>query len=483
MSDQASRRGKRRGGRNSALDRQAQPAQDLRRQQNLRLPVLSHDDAMAIHNGALRILEEIGVQIDDEATRKDLLENHDCRQNEDGYIRIPAARVDRALSSVPDKVELFDRNGQRVVDTTADRPAYCAGHNCVNILDHRSGDLRPGVLQDLANTAKTCEALPHIDVACSLGYPTDVPPEEEARRSVNTMMDNTVKPIAFTAHDEIKAEAIWHSMAERLGGWQALGDKPCGLDLTGPVSPLKLGDELCRRLQLGARNNLPVVCYPAIFPGMAGPITMAGVLAQSAAETLAGVVIHQIAAPGAPVLAGSSVLPMDMKSATIAYGGPEYMLGNLGGTDYYNAIGLPSWIGAGCSDSHCVDAQAAAEVGANLALASLAGTAFIHNLGFLSSGRTGSLEMLVLCDELIGWAARFAQGIEVTEETIGVDVVKRAAKDNSYLTDDHTTDRYLTESWYPPLSERSDAMFWKDAGAVTMQDKIKARLAEILDGA
>jgi trimethylamine--corrinoid protein Co-methyltransferase len=216
---------------------------------------------------------------------------------------------------------------------------------------------------------------------------------------------------------------------------------------------------------------------------MAGPITMAGVLAQSAAETLAGIVVHQIAAPGAPVLAGSSVLPMDMKSATIAYGGPEYMLGNLGGTDYYNAIGVPSWIGAGCSDSHCVDAQAAAEVGANLALAGLAGTAFIHNLGFLSSGRTGSLEMLVLCDELIGWAARFAQGIEVTEETIGVEVVKRAAKDNSYLTDDHTTERYLTESWYPPLSERSDAMFWKEDGSVTLQDKIKTRLAEILDAA
>mgnify|MGYP001181099709 FL=1 len=481
MSETATRRGKRRGGRNTALARDAQPAQDLRRTQNLRLPVIGQDKAMAIHNGALRILEEVGVKIDDEATRKDLLENHGCCADEDGYIQIPAERVSDALSTIPDRVLLHNRDGKQVVDTRSDTAAYCAGHNCVNVLDHRTGELRPGVLQDLANTAKVCEALPHLDVACTLGYPTDVPAEEEARSSVNAMMDNTIKPIAFTAHDEIKAQAIWQSMAERVGGWQALGDTPCGLDLTGPVSPLKLGDELCRRLQLGARNNLPVVCYPAIFPGMAGPITMAGVLAQSAAETLAGVVIHQIAAPGAPVLAGSSVLPMDMKTATIAYGGPEYMLGNLGGTDYYNAIGLPTWVGAGCSDAHAVDAQAASEVGANLVLANLAGTSFIHNLGFLSSGRTGSLEMLVLCDELAGWASRFAHGIEVTEETIGVEVVKRAAKDNTYLTDDHTTERYLTESWFPPMFERSDAMMWRDDGAVTMQDKIKARLAEILD--
>ena len=269
-------------------------------------------------------------------------------------------------------------------------------------------------------------------------------------------------------------------MADRLGGWQELSDRPCGLDLTGPVSPLRLGDELCRRLQLAARNQLPIVCYPAIFPGMACPITVAGALAQSAAETLAGVVIHQIAGPGAPVMAGSSVLPMDMKTATIAYGGPEYMLGNLGGTDYFNYIGLPSWIGAGCSDSHTVDAQAASEVGANMALASLAGTAFIHNLGFLSSGRTGSLEMLVLCDELAGWTSRFAHGYDADEDAVGVDVVKRAAKTNAFLTDSHTTDRYLSENWFPPMFERSDAGLWLESGARTMQDKIGDRLDEIL---
>ncbi len=463
-----------------ALARDARPAQDLRRAQNLRLPVLGRADAMAIHDGALRILEEVGVRIDDDETRGDLLDNRGCRQDEDGYVRIPAARVEAALKTVPGRVELYNRDGERAVDTAADRPAYCAGHNCVNILDFRTGELRPGVLNDLADSARVCEALPHLDVACSLGYPTDVDAEAEAVSSVATMMDNTVKPIAFTAHDEVKAEAIWRAMADRVGGWRALGDKPCGLDLTGPVSPLRLGDELCRRLRLAARGRFPIVCYPAIFPGMAGPITLAGVLAQSAAESLAGVVVHQIANPGAPVMAGSSVLPMDMKTATIAYGGPEYMLANLGGTDYYNAIGVPSWIGAGCSDSHAVDAQAASEVGANMALAGLAGTAFIHNLGFLSSGRTGSLEMLVLCDELAGWASRFAHGVEVDEDAIGVEVVKRAAKDNSFLTDEHTTARYMTESWFPPMFERSDSATWLASGARTMRDKIGDRLRDIL---
>ena len=119
-------------------------------------------------------------------------------------------------------------------------------------------------------------------------------------------------------------------------------------------------------------------------------------------------------------------------------------------------------------------------MGANMALAGLAGTAFVHNLGFLSSGRTGSLEMLVLCDELAGWAGRFAHGVETGEDAIGVEVVKRAAKDNSFLTDEHTTARYMTESWFPPMFERSDSAAWLAGGARTMRDKIADRLRDIL---
>ena len=229
------------------------------------------------------------------------------------------------------------------------------------------------------------------------------------------MIENTKKPAAFTGHDEVEANAIWSCLADAVGGWANLADKPCGLDLTGPVSPLKLGDEFCRRLKMAAERRLPVVCFPALFPGMSGPLTMAGSIAQSSAESLAGVVIHQLTNPGAPIMAGSSILPIDMRRADLAYGSPELMLAGIGAVDYFNSIGLPCWVGAGASDAHVPDLQAAAEVGANMALAALAETGFVHRLGFLSGGRTGSLEMLVLCDELASMTNGFAQGVVVDE--------------------------------------------------------------------
>jgi trimethylamine--corrinoid protein Co-methyltransferase len=92
-------------------------------------------------------------------------------------------------------------------------------------------------------------------------------------------------------------------------------------------------------------------------------VTLDGAIAQSSAEILAGLVVHQLEQPGAPVITASSILPMDMRSGGIAYGSPEYMMVGIGAVDFFDDLGVPTWIGAGCSDAHIVDAQAAAEAG------------------------------------------------------------------------------------------------------------------------
>ena len=480
MQETAGRMAQRSGGRRARRERSSEPAAPQRRDKRLTLTTIREANSAAIHKAVLRVLWEVGATVDDRATRDWLLADLDCREGEDGRLRFPPDLVERALESVPPRVVLYDRNGDLSVDTADRATNFCPGHNCVQVLDHETGEHRPASLQDIENTARVSEALPNIDAFASLGYPSDVPAEEEALITVQTLAGASRKPIVFTGHDEIEAEDIWTFLAGEAGGWDDLAAKPCGLDLIGPVSPLKLGEETCRRLRFAAERHLPVVCYPAIFPGMACPITLAGAIAQSSAESLAGVVISQMTAPGAPIMAGSSILPMDMRRADLAYGSPEYALGGLGGTDYLNHIGLPSWVGAGCSDAHDLDLQAAAEVGANMTAAALAGTTFVHNLGFLSGGRTGSLEMLVLCDELAGMVNRFAAGIVVDEDSIALEVIERAAPDNAFLTDPHTFARYETEMWIPGLFERSDVSIWLDSGSTPMRQRIKDKLNEIL---
>ncbi len=445
----------------------------------MRLKLLSGADSQAIHRAALKILSEIGILVMDRDTR-DMLRRAGCRESAEGYLLFNKELIDRTLDSVPSSMVLYDRNGQVAVDTSSPRPHFGPGLNCINVLDYRTGEHRLCSLKDIQETARLCDRLPNIDLAAGLGNPSDIPPSEQAMATVRALAEETLKPLAFIAHDEIEAEQIWSYLAELVGGWEALAARPFALDLTGPRSPLELGEEACRRLCFAARHRLPVVCYPALITGAGGPITLAGALAQSAAEILGGIVVHQMAEPGAPVISGSAILPMDMRSGQIAYGSPEYTLACLGAVDYFNHIGVPSWFGAGCSDAHTVDARAAAEAGMNLQTAVTSGTSFIHNLGFLSGGRTGSLEMLVLCDELAGMAKSYAAGIQVDEDTLAVDVTGRAYQDRSFLTDRHTLRHLRTAMWQPTLFRRVSMEEWRSSGSATMQERVRERLMDLL---
>jgi len=450
------------------------------KEQSHQVNVLNATDAASIHDAVLKILWEFGVLVEHTGARAMLLKQRGCQEGGNGRVKLPHDLVNQAISTVPKAIKLYDLNGRAMVDTSSKLPSYTPGHNCVRVLDHETRALRPCVLDDIRKTAIVCEKLPNIAMSCSLGYPGDVPAEDEALETLKMQLKHCSKPAIFLAHDDHIQSRIFNHLASLVGGMGNLADKPIAIELMGPISPLKLPEDFCQRVINGARARVPIVCYPATFPGMSSPISAAGAIAQSSAEAIAGIVVHQLTEPGAPVLSGSAVLPMDMRQADLAYGSPEYMLNGLGAADYFKHVGIPSWIGAGCSDSHDFDAQAAGEAGANMAISALASTPFVHNLGYLSGGRTGSLEMLALCDELVGWTNQMAGGCKVDADTIAVEVIKRAAPDNSYLTDQHTQDRYLSENWFPTLMERSDADAWLERGGPDLRSRISQRLGDIL---
>ena len=454
---------------------------DNKLEQHLSLELINFSNLEAIHKTVKEVLWKVGAIFEHPPTRTNLIQNHGCREGDGGYIHIPPDLIDQVISTTPSHIKLYDLEGRERVDTSSKISSFCPGHNCVRILDFRTDELRPCHLDDIRETARLCEQLANIDMVCSLGYPSEIPPEDEVTETVRAMYENCTKPAALLARDEFIQERMMNVVADITGGWNRIADKPVSIELMGPVSPLTLPAELCVRLINCARWRAPVVCYPATFPGMSSPISIAGAIVQSSAEALAGILIHQLEEPGAPVISGSAILPMDLRQANLAYGSPEYMLAGLGASDYFRHIGIPSWIGAGCSDSHQFDAQAAAEVGANLMVSTLAKTPFVHNLGFLSGGRTGSLEILTLCDELIGWISKMANGISVNSETLALEVIQRAVPENDFLTDPHTQARFLTENWYPNLSERSDAEAWLESGGLDMQARIKQKIRDILD--
>lgn len=446
----------------------------------MRFRVLTKKETGQIHKTALRTLSKIGMDVHDDETRKKL-KDIGCQEGEDGYLIFPDVIVEKAISTVPLKVVLYDRNGNVAIDTEDTTPRFSPGIGCVDVLDHETGKHRPCVLQDIVKTACVCDKLPNIDLAAPLGSPRDVPPNKEAIQTVRAIVENTTKPLDFLGHNEIETAQVWQYLADVAGGWESLSRKPFAIDLTGATSPLRLGEEACRRLRFAASKCLPVVCFPAVMPGATAPVTLSGALAQTAAEILGGIVVHQMERPGAPVISGAAIIPLDMRTGSICYGAPEYALICQATVDYLRDIGIPSWTGSGCSDAHTVDSQAAAEAGMNILMSALAGTSWTHNLGFLSSGKTGSLEMLVLCDELAGMASRIAAGIKVDEEHLAFDVIKKAGKTGSFIAEDHTLNHVRTEMWIPSLIQRIALPKWIESGSRSMRKRIREKLKTLLD--
>ena len=415
---------------------------------------LKKSDFDRIYDTSIRILSGIGIILDEPDTLK-RLKSAGCTVSREGRLLFNESLVLKAVQSVPSSFTIFDQAGRPAVEAGRKRKAESRNYlaaclNSVKIFDRKIGRQRTAVLADITAAAKLCEKLDRIDMAAAVVTPNDVKPEQQAVTAVKAVTAQTEKPVAFTAHDERGAAAIWEHLADAAGGMSALCSKPCGLDLTGPTSPLMIGAEAVKRLQYAAAAGLPVVCYPGIIPGAASPITLSGTLAQSGAEILAGLVIHQLENPGAPVMSGSSILPMDMKTGCITYGSPEYAAACTAAVDFFSYLDIPSWAGGGCSDASCPGSQAAAEAQLTMNAAVLSGTDFIHNAGYLSSGRCASLEMLVLADELIRLNEQLEIDIDCSDEALGFELIKKAAFSESadeYMASEHTM-KYLRSSMY-----------------------------------
>ena len=155
-----------------------------------------------------------------------LIRQHGCIEDDNGYLHLPPDLIEQTIATVPKKILLYDSDGNLRVDTSSNVSSYCPGHNCVRILDFRSGELRPCLLEDVRETAKLCEQLPNIDMVCSLGYPSEIPPQDEVVETTRVMYENCSKPAALLAHDDEIQKRMMTVIADRVGGWNRLADKP-----------------------------------------------------------------------------------------------------------------------------------------------------------------------------------------------------------------------------------------------------------------
>jgi len=213
--------------------------------------------------------------------------------------------------------------------------------------------------------------------------------------------------------------------------------------------------------------------------GGTAPITMAGGLVMSLAEILSSIVVHQLQCPGAPFVFGAGLHHMDMSSAQISYGSPEFQLTKAAIAELGRWYGIPTWGYAGCTDAKVMDEQAAAEAMLSVMMAKLSGANLIHDVGYMESGLTLSYEMIVLTDELIAMTDHVMKGIEVSDQTLMLDELHTVGPGGHFLDSKQTLKRFR-DFWFPGSFDRSRREQWLVEGAATLGQRLNTRVKDIL---
>jgi len=322
-----------------------------------------------------------------------------------------------------------------------------------------------------------CDALPHIDFVMSLVLPVDVPQAVADRYQMEAMLNYTTKPIVFvTTEFSGCVDAV--EMAEAVaGGPDALRLNPFVACYINVTTGLRHNQEALQKLLYLADKGLPALYVPVGLGGVSAPVTVAGCQVIWNAGALVGLVLSQLKREGAPfVMAGWGASGLDMRTMVQPYAGPDRRGVAEAMAHFY---GLPMFALAGCSDSKRVDQQAAAEAALTLMADALCGGNIVHDLGYLESGLCYSLAQLVICDDILGWLEHFVRGVEVTDETLAVDLIDEVGPDGEFLGSDHTR-KHFRERWYPTLFERDNYDNWMAKGGKTLGERAAERVEAIL---
>jgi trimethylamine--corrinoid protein Co-methyltransferase len=446
-----------------------------------RLTFLDDADKKRIYDAAIEIIEKTGqILLHDGALGR--LAEAGCTVEGKDRVRIPRGLVEKAIASAPRSIPVFNRQGELAMDLGGRRAYFGTGSDLMWAVEAGTMTRRRTSIEDIRQAARVCDALPNIDFIMSFAHPHELPPSLAYLASFEAMATHSVKPIVNTAEGRRDLAAMWEIARILRGGERELREKPYWIQYAEPISPLKHIFGSVDKLIFCAQTGSPVIYSPAPIAGSTAPMTIAGHVVQGLAESLFGLVIHQLTAEGAPFLMGIGAAVLDMATSQCSYNAPEYLMAYMAMVEISKYLDLPNWGYAGTSDSQLPDLQAAYEAGLETFMAAMIGSNLNHDIGYLDFGLTGSLEMVVIMDEVIDQVRRMQKGIPVSDDTCAVQVIGEGAARGQFLTHPHTMKHLRSVQWRPRLMTRPGHEKWVQEGATSLLDRARRRLAEILAG-
>ena len=446
---------------------------------------LSEAGVARIHEAALQVLEEIGLA-DAPETGVAILTGAGAVQGPDGRIRFPRALVEDMLAKAARGITLHGRDPRNDLHLSGTRVHYGTAGAAVSVVDVEKREYRDSTVQDLYDAARLADRLDNIHFFQRAMVCRDIPDNFEMDlNTIYACCRGTTKHVGVSFTDPAYVDPCFdliHAIAGGEAEWRArpfISNSNCFV-----VPPLKFATESCRVMERCIAQGMPVLLLSAGQAGATAPAPIAGAIVQAVAECLAGVVYVNAISPGFPAIFGTWPFVSDLRTGAMSGGSGEQALLTAGCAQMHRFYGLPGGAAAGIADAKLPDMQAGWEQMCSNVMAGLSGLNMVYEAAGMHASLLGfCLESLILGDDLIGQALRCVRGIEVTEDSVSVEVMRQVCLTGPghYLGSDQTLGLMQTDYIYPALGDRTSPKEWVEIGRPDLLAKAIARKRELLD--
>jgi len=402
----------------------------------------------------------------------------------DGRLHFSAELIECALNGLAKDFKLCGQKPEHDMQLGGRRVYVGSGGAAPLIMDLESGRYRESNLRDLYDAARVVDSLEHIHFFSRSLVARDMPDLHSL--DINTAyacLAGTAKHVLTSVSLAEHVEEIAEMCFTIAGSREAFYARPfLSLNINPPVPPMRFDADSCEVLAEAARLGIPLHSNTFGQMGASSPVTIAGTVAQTIAETLSGMIFAWLVNPQAKAIFGTRPLVTDLRTGAMSGGSGEAAITMAASAQMASYYDLPNSTIAGATDSKIADAQSGYEKCLTVALAAQAGSNLITQAGGMQASLMGcALESYVIDNDMLGSIMKSLSAIEVSEETLALHTIDEVVHgDGHFLGQPETLQRMQTDFVYPEIGDRRTIAEWEGDGSKDIREVARARTRQIL---
>ena len=478
--ERGERRRSRRGGRRERQRDQATAVDEVTQPLH-KIPIydlVSEAGIEQLHETSMQILEDVGIDFyDDEALS--IIKKHGADVRGE-TVHFDRGLVDEYVSKAPSQFTQLARNPDNNVELGGEHIVFAPVYGPPFVLDQERGR-REAMLEDFQNFVKLAYLSPYMHHSGgTIVEPTD---EEVETRHLDMVFSHIKYSDKAFMRSVTSAENAQDSvkLAEILFGEDEIRQDPALVSLINISSPRRLDDRMLGALTVYARARQATIITPFILSGAMAPVSIAGTVVQQNAEALAGITYAQMVSEGTPVVYGSFLTNVDLKSGAPVFGSPESQMGLYASAQLARRYGLPFRSGGMFASSKIPDIQAGYESIMTMLPAILARVNFVlHAAGWLENGLTAGYEKFVLDCDMLGMFQTLLMGLDISEESLAMESIRTVEPGGHHLGTDHTMRHFTTAFYRSEMFDYNSFDQWAEEGSKDAPTRASSRVKGLL---